>query len=559
MSYKKIILILSFVVEVLLIGGILAYLTDADAKVNVMTFGDNVEISLSEVWRPEDGDGIIPGTTVEKAPSIKNDSTTTPAYVFAEVVVPCYAGTGTTVDTPLFTFTANSDWTLINTPSVDTESKTITYVYAYGTSSEMTTLNAETTTLTPVFNQVTLAQTLTDEQRQTANETTNIEVNAYGVQVDNLETTNPAEIYGIVNSEFDLGNQGGEEQTGIPTEMKNAANNETIYKTESAAGTVIPLSTTETTKLKDNKNNEIKVPMNFGIAYDSGENVAEGIVIEDVNHNQYVWIPVGTITDGNGNSKTIDLIRSNFNGTTTPDAETVIDRSFYEYNATTGASYGNTKAKNIGEFVSSANNNHGYYVARYEAGIDASRNQYHYAGCSGSDSTMTYGNSSKMIAKDGSVKPLSKSGMGVWDAVTQPEAATICQAMYTKTANGVESDLINSFAWDTAIDYIQKCGTASNSARYATTQGKSGVDVAYPQTTGTNILLATNSLDQQCKIFDMAGNCTEWSTETTSYGSGNYPCVLRGGYYGYIDGVTNRGVGSTTYRYSTGFRPILYL
>ena len=196
---KRTIILFILVIIIVLIGSILAYLIDSDAKVNAITFGDNIEISLSEVWNPLDGQNIKPGTVVTKAPSIKNDSTTTPEYVFADVVVPCYASTGTTVDTPLFTFTANSDWTLINTPSVDTESKTITYVYAYGTSSEMTTLNAETTTSTPVFNQVILAPTLTDQQRQTASPTPNIDINVYGIQIDNLGTTNPAEIYNIVN------------------------------------------------------------------------------------------------------------------------------------------------------------------------------------------------------------------------------------------------------------------------------------------------------------------------------------------------------------------------
>ena len=345
----------------------------------------------------------------------------------------------------------------------------------------------------------------------------------------------------------------------LPTEMKNAANNETIYKTGSATGTVTPLSTTGTTTVKDNKNNEIKVPKNFGIAFDSGDNVADGIVIEDTNHNQYVWIPVGTITNSPGESKTIVLIRSNFNGTTTSNAETVIDDYYYEYNATSGSSYGNTKAKNISEFVSSANSNKGYYLARYEAGINASQDQYNYAGCSSFSSSMTYGDSSKMIAKDGSIKPLSKAGVGVWNAVTQIEAATICQAMYTKTSNGVESDLINSFAWDTAIDYIQKCGTASNSSTYATTQGKS-TDTSNPQTTGTNTLSATSSTDQQCKIFDMAGNCSEWSTETYTKYSGSKTCGYRGGYYSYTNVTSYRYHGSTADRNEyRSFRPLLYM
>ena len=346
---------------------------------------------------------------------------------------------------------------------------------------------------------------------------------------------------------------------GTPTGMKNATSNETIYKTASADGEVTPLSTTGTTTVKDNKNNEIKVPKNFGIAFDSGDNVADGVVIEDTSHNQYVWIPVGTITNSSGASKTIDLIRSNFNGTTTSNAETVIDSFFYEYNATSGSSYGNTKAKNISEFVSSANTNHGYYLARYEAGINASQDQYNYAGCSGSGSTMTIGTPANIVAVDGSVKPLSKAGVGVWNAVTQPEAATICQAMYTKTADGVESDLINSFAWDTAIDYIQKCGTATNSSTYATTQGKSETDTN-PQTTGTNTLLATTAVDQQCKIFDMAGNCREWSTEASTFSSGSYPCVIRGGVYYDTFNASCRSISYTADRdkfYS--FRPLLYM
>ena len=313
------------------------------------------------------------------------------------------------------------------------------------------------------------------------------------------------------------GSGGGGGQTGTATEMKDATSNATIFKTESATGTVTPLSTTGTTTVKDNKNNEIKVPKNFGIAYDSGDNVADGVVIEDTSHNQYVWIPVGTITNSSGASKTIDLIRSNFNGITTSNAETVIDDYYYEYNETSGASYENTKAKNISEFVSSANTNHGYYLARYEAGIDANQDQYNYASCSGYGNSMTYGDQNKMIKKDGSVKPLSKAGVGVWNAVTQLEAATICRAMYTKTADGVESDLINSFAWDTAIDFIQKCGTESNSSSYATTDGTSAIDTSKPQTTGTNKLSATNAVDQQCKIFDMAGNCLELCTETSTY------------------------------------------
>lgn len=198
MNKKKSIAVAIVLALILLIGGLLAYFTDTDTKSNVFTLGDEVEISLTETWTATDGEEIHPGTTVTKAPSIKNDSTSTPAYVFAEVIVPCYATTGTTANAPLFTFTVNSGWTLINTPAVNTTDKTITYVYAYGTSSAMTSLAANTTTSTAVFSSVTLEPTLTAAQAATANSSLSIDVNAYGIQTDGLGTaTTPSAIFDL--------------------------------------------------------------------------------------------------------------------------------------------------------------------------------------------------------------------------------------------------------------------------------------------------------------------------------------------------------------------------
>lgn len=199
MSKKKIIVLAIVLAFVLIIGGMLAYFTDTDTKENVFTFGDEVNISLTEQWNAADGLGLHPGAVVTKAPKIVNNSTTTSAYVFAEVIVPCYASTGTTANTPLFTLNSIGEgWTKISTgETVNSDNKTITYVYAWGNSSAMTELNAEATTTTPVFGSVTLAPTLTKQQQLTANEATNIIVNAYGIQIDNLGTTSPIEIYNL--------------------------------------------------------------------------------------------------------------------------------------------------------------------------------------------------------------------------------------------------------------------------------------------------------------------------------------------------------------------------
>ena len=200
MNKKKSIAVAIVLVLIMLIGGMLAYFTDTDTKTNVFTLGDEVEISLSETWTPEDGLGLHPGAVVTKAPKVVNDSETTPAYVFAEVIVPCYDKSGNgTVDTPLFTLNSiGSGWNLLETKTIDTTNKTITYIYNYGSTSAMTSLAAEGET-TAVFSSVTLDSTLTATQAETASATPNIVVNAYGIQIDNLTSSNPATIFTLFN------------------------------------------------------------------------------------------------------------------------------------------------------------------------------------------------------------------------------------------------------------------------------------------------------------------------------------------------------------------------
>ena len=223
MSKKKTIAVAIILALVLIIGGMLAYFTDTDTRTNVFTLGDEVEISLSETgWTNSTetnytlaaAQGVHPGTTVAKDPTINNESTTTPAYVFAEIIVPCYDADGdNTADTPLYkllnssdtalTMTqgsaGNSGWVLINAPSVDTSSDTITYVYAYasGTASgNMTSLAASASTTTPVFSKVQVDPNLTATQASGVSDP-NITVNAYGIQTDGLSVTTPSDIYAL--------------------------------------------------------------------------------------------------------------------------------------------------------------------------------------------------------------------------------------------------------------------------------------------------------------------------------------------------------------------------
>ena len=107
-----------------------------------------------------------------------------------------------------------------------------------------------------------------------------------------------------------------------------------------------------------------------------------------------------------------------------------------------------------------------------------------------------------------------------------------------------ETDLVNSYAWDTAISYIQKCSE----------------DIDYSKQISLNksMLNTGKTGDEKCKINDMSSNMEEWSTEYTNTGS---PCTSRGGLF---SSTTNSAAhrhnetATASYNYFS-FRVILYL
>ncbi len=320
------------------------------------------------------------------------------------------------------------------------------------------------------------------------------------------------------------------------------------------------------TTIKDENENEIKVPQGFKIAADSGLNVTEGIVIEDNDiiegignnrGNQYVWIPVGNeIKKSDGTTVNITLGRYTFaDGTNDKDTngnvlakgtptlkqdaanytQEVIISSYWKELATSrvGAvdssnhlNDTNTTALNLKGFVDSVKANGGYYIARYEA---------------------SYGTDGKVNSKVSDTYAIStpnKEGQ-LWNNITQINAATASRDLYST----LNSDLINSYAWDTAIVYIQNF---------------SG-DTDYSRQTSSNTSLANTGVnsDEKCKINDMASNTREWTTEycTNTNNSSVFPCTLRGGYYNYISDYTaSRYHNNATYSYYfISFRCALYM
>ena len=382
-------------------------------------------------------------------------------------------------------------------------------------------------------------------------------------------------IDGKVNGTTGGGTTGGDE---TPTEKPLITDSSLTSndRTTSESTTVIA---------KDKKGNQVVVPGGFKISSASGESVQQGIVIEDKDGNQFVWVPVSN-KNGDGSNKIVkddgsevEITLGRYTFATSSPGTPAIKQKGSEYDQTTLAQatsgtlntkYGvakstyyfyelngsrpgkeksdltgtNTTAKNLKDFIEKTESNKGFYIARYEASYGSGYNS------SGTDTATKFANAKPLskVSTANSTSSMNYKEGTLWNFITQPQAALVSQNMY-KNDKYVESDLINSYAWDTAIVYIQAMGNSN----YA--NANRGTNTSLKNTGSTG--------DEKCKIFDMAGNTSEWTTEYITYTSSSsaYRCTLRGGYCDNSNSYTSTRVFSNAaYSYlGISFRPLLYV
>ena len=358
------------------------------------------------------------------------------------------------------------------------------------------------------------------------------------------------------------GTTGGNTTGGNTTGENTTGGDDNPSTTTTKISTLVGKVVDKNTKAEDAYGNKITIPKGFKVLANgtsiesasytySGDNipaVQDGIVIENwTDGNQFVWVPVGTIKNKDGLTKTITLGRySNFtatNGEYTPaqvasvenctKVVTINDRhqelsTSRGGNSATDSTAQNATARNLSEFISTTLANGGYYIARFEA--------------SGTASKIT-----------------SKYNQTVLDNITQPNAAKAAREMYGEIKENNKlvyaSDLVNSYAWDTAIIFIQTYSTETDASSYASKNESTSISK-----TGINN-------DKYCNIWDMSGNASEWTTEysTCSRGSSFDPFVDRGGCNSTDVGIaynytSYRGGDYTTFVGSiVGLRPLLYV
>ena len=232
----------------------------------------------------------------------------------------------------------------------------------------------------------------------------------------------------------------------------------------------------------------VYMPEGFKIAKGSASTVQGGIVIEDKDGNQFVWVPVATLADYKRTWYTGHGTLSNYSEALPEDEKTSVET--YK----------------------------GFYIGRYEAGDKENTEAKTLRSSNDVTKTVTI-----------------KANQAPYNYVKMAQAVSLAEGFATKQGYKAKTKLVSSYAWDTTIEFIQKVnsdyGNSSEEGNYKDTTF-SCTDITGASKTkeyGSGALVPTGQTTAVCNIYDMGGNVWEWTTE--SYSNTDSPYAKRGGYY----------------------------
>ena len=315
----------------------------------------------------------------------------------------------------------------------------------------------------------------------------------------------------------------GEDELRRLTQMQAAMNLENTTHTDNSTGV----------------EKTVTIPAQCAVSQVEGENTLEdGLVIIDVNGNEWVWIEVPeNVTQ---NATTDDDIKNALISYATEYRTSGYSDEWYEGCGLSEQEY----VDKYSEMLRSIKVNNGFFVGRYEVGsFDA-----------------------PTTANDTTRKAVIQKGAYPYNYVKCSQAQALSEDF--RPNEGTTCSLMFGIQWDLILKYLEENGdwdTTTNESSYYLKNDSSSwgnyINAKFPieegnmyavysnfklgdwdnvpnnyikpsySTRGNGILLSTGSTERnsQMNIYDFAGNVYEWTLEKST-DTGRL-CVLRGGYY----------------------------
>ena len=312
--------------------------------------------------------------------------------------------------------------------------------------------------------------------------------------------------------------------------------------------------------------------------------IETGLVIEDGSGNQFVWIVV---------PKTKEVYQKTGLGVTS-FSETVfnkIEEDLHEYTKTFrqsttytdewSADTTNSDWLSETEYNTAKQNmlksiylNGGFYIGRYETGIDPEKEQ-----------PRDYGEEWSVLHET-TQKPVIKANAYPYTWLRRSQAERLAETFkYQNNGKNYTGSLLFGVQWDLTLAFMKnnngatgyalirgstsvgnyssrKINVTNANAKYSVLNPVSYKSCPHGKVIGENVLFTTGADVgfSVLNIYDMAGNVWEWTLENTN--ANDYPCANRGG--SFIDQGSSRPMnvrdGAAVYSNAgnNGFRVAIY-